>query len=723
MPTPFRSTISCLMVLGFLFLGVINPLHAEERMTPVAEVAPPKYWDHFTLLVWQYQTDVIKDKELYESVNLNGFHIDRNNAAKRKFADDTKWLFYVDHAADKGYLNLGNSAGKVLKQKNILVRPNSLADPATISKLKDILKTNITAAKGSTAVSYALDDEVSLGSFCSPCEVDGSPLSVAGYRKWLEQEYHSVDALNKQYSSAYKSFEEISPKSFEAFRQTIHGDGLGSFNLSMWCDWRSYMDTQFATAIADLVKYSNTLDNTVPTGFVGGQMPSAWGGYDFRKLSKAIQWIEAYDMGANNEILRSFWSQKYARMQTFFSSKDTKKDSWFMWYYLCHGNRGLIIWPEGNFVNGAVAPHIKANAELYKEIQGPVSKLIIDGEFQNDPVAIYYSHPSIQVTWALDSVTHGSTWPNRSSSMDSSLSTSALSRIAWVKTLEDLGIQSKFIHEDHLLSGELKKGGYKVLILNRALCLSDKEAAAIKEFAAAGGTVITDHLCGIMDEHGRARAKGALDDLFGVKHDLSRGILNGKTLTEVDAEIAYSKLDTKNWVGGSAPKYAEVAAFELGISEDGGKALAKAGDVPVAIKKDKAVYLNLSPIGYLLSRETGTSKEWLPFVNGLLKDAGVTPRLSVTRDGQPLPEAETLLWKNGEKITLCVLKNINRGAKIDGFGDAGNVAEGGKSKIKLNFATAVKELKNERTGKTLGSGKEFEDEFTPWEANVYTYTP
>lgn len=716
------KTISRMVLTACLSLPCVV-LGAEGAASQnIPDVPMPKAWEKFVILVWQYKTNAAKDRALYESVNIHGFHIDRSNAELRKLADETGWPFYVDHAADKGYLHLGKNAGQVLKQKNIVVRPNSLADPATIQIMKDHLKKNVAAAKGSSAVAYAYDDEVSLGSFCSPCEVDGHPKSIEGYRKWLEKEYGAIDKLNTQYGSSYKSFDEISPKSFEAFRGSLSGTGIGKINLSMWSNWRSYMDTQFSDVLAELTRYCNTLDPTVAGGFVGGQSPNAWGGYDYRKLCNAVQWMEAYDIGSNNEILRSFWTQKRGHVQTFFSSKDPKKDAWFLWYYLVHGNRGVICWPDGWFVNGEVAPYIKANAATFKEIQGPISKLIIDGEFQHDPVAIYYTHPSIQVTWAMDAVTHGGTWPNRSSSMDNGLSTSILTRNGWVKTLEDLGIQAKFLHQDHLLAGELQKGGFKVLILNRALCLSDKEAEAIKAFSAAGGTVIADHLCGIMDEHGKARATGVLDGLFGVKRDLAKGILDGSTLTEVDCEKGYSKLEEKNWTGLNAPKHADVAVFELGLTADGGKAGADVNGVAVAVKKDRATYLNLSPIGYLLKREAAGSA-WLSFVQGLMKDAGITPRLTLGVNGQPARLAESVFWKNGDKITLCVIRNISRSAKIDGFGDAGSVAEGGVVKLKLSFAQPVKGLKNERTGKDLGNGKDFEDDWTPWEANVYTYTP
>lgn len=708
-----------------LGVGLVFASVSGWALEPVKEIPPPEYWDHYVVMVWQFKTDVLKDHEKYASVNLNAFHIDRNNPKAAAFSKEKKWPFYVDHAADKGYLHLGKNAAQLgSKPKGIVARPNSLADPATMAKMKGFLDANIPKSKDAYPLGYALDDEVSLGTFCSPFEVDGSPQSIAGYRKSLQELYGDVAKLNAQYGSSYQNFDAISPKPFEAVRKQISAKGIGKINLSEWCDWRAYMDTQFAEAIAELVRHCNTLDPKVPCGFVGGQGPTAFGGYDWRKLSKAAQWCEAYESGGNNEVIRSFWGQKRPLLKTYFPRKDAfAQNAWFLWYYMVHGNRGTICWPDGWFTPDGVADHIKELAGTFKEIQGPVSKLVMDGEFQYDPVAIYYSHPSIQVTWSLDAASHGGTWVSRSSSMDNNLSTSHLTRMGWSKALEDIGIQSRFYHMDHLLDGQLEKDGVKVLVLNRALCLSDKEAEAIKKFAAAGGTVIADHMCGIFDEHGKARATGVLDDLFGVKHDLAKGIFTGATCTEVDAEKGYKGLDDNNWEGGRSPQFSDVAAVELGLAEDGGKAAAKAGEVPVVVKKGKAVYLNLSTIGYYKKRGTDATKAFGPFLAGLLAEAGVKPRVVMALDGKPTTTTEPIFWKNGDKITFCVISNLKLGASDTSMGDVSGELGNGKVKLKVTFAKAVKGLKNERTGKVLGDGASFEDEFTPWEANVYTFTP
>jgi len=686
----------------------------------VPEVTPPKNWDNFVMLMWQFETDVRRDKAVYESLNLNGFHVDRRNDELVAFGKSNNWPFYVDHAADKGYLHLGDKFnGTVTRKRDMIARPNSLADPETIKKLHAFLADRIGSAKGSTAVAYAFDDEISLGSFCSPAEVDTSPHAVAFYQKQLEAQYKTIDKLNAQYGTNFAGFSAVQPTGFESVRKQLQSGAIGSVNFSAWCDWRSAMDTHFAEVLAELTTYCNTLDSTVPAGFVGGQAPNVWGGYDWRKLSKAVQWVECYDIGGSNTILRSFWTQKRPHVQTYFSSKNAHLDAWFLWYYLCQGNRGVIVWPEGWIKDGKAADHITPLAATFKEVQGPVSKAIINGELQTDPVALYYSHPSVQMSWALDSACHGSTWPNRLSSMDNAISTGGLSRIGWIKSLQDAGVQPFFVHQDHLLDGTLAKRGVKILVLSRALSLSDAEVTAIKAFAKAGGMVVADHLCGLFDEHGKARAVGALDDLFGVKRDLARGWFNGTNLTEVDGEIA-GKLGENNWAQG-ALKAHNVAVVERGLTAVD-KAKGEAVDsTVVAVRNGKAVYLNLSSVGYLLHRSDEQGKGWLDLVTGLLKDGGVSTRLAISSNGAPAKLMESLFWKNGARTTVCVVKNIDRSATINSFGEVkGGMGEAAVP-IQLDFAKPVKDLKNERTGKVLGAGKTFTDTFVPWEANVYSY--
>ena len=721
--------INALVFCVLLLLSGSAIAQDTQKPKDVPDMKIPEYWDHFIIMVWQLDHNAKAKKELYEKVNLNAFHIDRSSKELADFSKENKWPFYVDHTADKGYLYLSGKKGKLdFKSGELQVRPNSLVDPVVIAEMKAYIKKNINVVKDAYPLAYALDDEISTGSFCTPVEVDIHPIALKQYREFLKDTYQNdIKKLNTQYESVFKSFDEINPKTFNDYLSQVSPTTFGKMNLSHWADWRSYMDNYFSDCLKDLVHYANSIDQR-PCGFVGGQGPTAFGGYDWRKVSKSAQWVEAYESGGNNEIIRSFWGQKRPLLKTFFAGKKySEQRVWSLWYYMCHGNRGVIVWPSEMFNADKtdVSEGYMKMAPTFKEIQGDVSKLIMDSEFQYDKVAIYYSQPSIQVTWCMDSVSHGSTWPNRKSSIDNNLSTSQLSRMGWSKALEDIGIQSKFIHLDHLLAGELEKQGFKILILNRALALSDAEVAKITEFVKNGGTVIADHLCGIFDEHGKSRSIGALDSLFGVTRDLSKGILNNKSATEVDAEIDYGSLSDANWMGKDAPQYQDVAVFELGLKASSGKAVSTIKDTDVVIKntvgKGKTVYLNLSTIGFYKVRGKGLGQNFTAFLKSLLAESEVSPKIELLENGKTPYILESITWKKDKKNVLCVFRNLSQGSSITGDevidGDLGIQP----IKVTIKLKEGIKNFKNERTGKIYGDGQQFVVEFLPYEAGIFSF--
>ena len=709
------------------------------KFDPVPYVPPGKSWKKFVILIWQYKTNAMKDLPLYNEVGIHGFHIDRGAHSKAavEFAKKNNVPYYVDHAADKGYLHLTDRTGKkqVLRKKHLVRRPNSLADPNTIRAMKDHLRRNIAVAKEGPVVAYAYDDEVSLGSFNSPAEVDSSPRSVAGYRDWLEHQYDTIDAFNASHGTSHASFASAQPVSFEDVRRAHASAPFATWRLARWMDWRSYMDSQFAACLAGLTRYANSLDGKTPGGIVGGQQPSPYGGFDYSKLCDAMQFIESYDIGGSCEILRSLWATDGERrpfVQTWFSTGNARRDSWFLWYYLLHGSRGVIAWPDKggswfHYKGGGVAPFIKENAKTLREIQSDVSRAILDLDVtcDADPIAVYYSHPSVQASWVMDSATHGGSWPNRSSSLDNTCQTAGKNRIAWFKILEDCGYQYNVVTPVQVVSGELAEKGYKVLVLARTVCLSDAEAGAIREFVEGGGTVVADHLTGILDEHGNGRAGGgALDEVFGIARDESKGYLDGKHITEIDGEL-YKKpyIERMRFYNGSL-KHAGVVVYERGTTARGGQASARAGAAEVVVRnrvgKGSAIYLNLTPVAYVDMKErlTGFGETWRKLVGGICKDAGLTPRARVTSGGKPVPFAEFVYWRKGDRQIVGIIKNPTRQGSITGLGQIHGV-EGKPFAVRITFAKRRANIVDLRTGKRLMNGTTIRATWNPSEALLY----
>lgn len=721
-----------------------------------AQTAPAR-WDRFLILVWQYNTDARRDWPLYERAGFGGFHIDYGAGQEDvvEFARRQNFPYYVDHAAGKGILHLTERTGveQLRNDGKLAARPQSLAEPTTWNRLTRELTANLTTTRDGPILAAAFDDEISLGVFTSPLEVDASPASVAMYRQWLAQQYQTIDRLNGAWSTRYGSFDEVQPVPFGEVREQNQRPPFSRWNLAPWMEWRAFMDWQLADVCARLTRAANELAPGVPAGFVGGQQPSAYGGYDYDRLRDSIQWIEAYDIGGTNEILRSFWSAPLSpsrgegqgkgtreqrqgegtsksRVQTFFSTGDARQDAWFLWYYLLHGNRAVIAWPErdghGWFENGRLAPYIEANRDTFREVQGEVSRQLLaaDVRFDTDPIAVLYSHPSIQASWAADVVTHGKTWPRRSSSLDNTCQTAGKNREAWFKLLEDCGYQYDVVSARELEDGALAQRGIRVLILNRALALSDRQCEAIRAFVRSGGTVIADYWTALLDEHGVGRSGGGgLDDMFGVARDEQLGYFDGNTITEIDGE-RYNLPFLERLPAQNILRYRDAMVVERGTTASAAQAEQRVATADVVVRRQTAhgtaVYLNLTPVEYYDNsvRLASRGEQWRGLLSDLVRSAGVEPRASVESRGKPVPLAETLFWRGTDHIVLGIVKNPSRQASIDGAATVDQVT-GEPIEIDIRLNRDYAHIRNLRTNQDLAGGRTIHCRWTPCEGLLF----
>ncbi|MBN2373712.1 beta-galactosidase trimerization domain-containing protein [bacterium] len=709
-------------------------------LDPVQAVRQRPEWTSHLVLVWQYETDILKDESLYKQAGLHGFHIDRGAGEHDlvKFSMEKRYPYYVDHAAGKGILYLRKEEKhKVTGKNHVFPRPYSLADPLIINELKDHLRKNVDATKKGFVLAYAFDDEISLGSFNNPAEVDVHQISVTWYRVWLKNRYKTISLLNESWGKNYQSFEDVQPVSFEDIRKNHVKPPFAGWNLSCWSEWRAFMDFQFASVLSDLTRYTNGLDPNIPAGFVGGQGPSAYGGYDYSLLCRAVQWMEAYDYNGTAELLRSFWDDpRRIRMQTYFTGDDYYKNSWALWYRIANGCQGSIAWPSGwfniNSETGKREPSKKLTeiAQTLRDAQGKASEFIShpDTVLDTDPIGIYYSHPSVRAGWVMDCIVHGSTWPKRSSSIDDDNLTSGKLRVSWCKLLEDTGYQYNFISYLDVQEKRIDLSErYKVIIMPQIICISDAEATALSEFVSRGGVLIADALCGLMTETGKGRSKGAIDDVFAISRKESLGYMNGRSITEINGELYNKPLEQRLEAYNGAIKYKDMIVYERGTKGLSKKA-EPAGTADVHItnyyKKGKAHYLNLTPVAYhhYPFRNGKMGKQWRKIINALLKDAGLNPRVEVIEDGSTSPLIESLLWRNGNRYCLALIKNYSYSEGISGewIFDGGKI-EPGEVTIHIKLNLDVKGIKNIRTGKDFGSVNGFSDSFREWEANFYEF--
>ena len=390
----------------------------------------------------------------------------------------------------------------------------------------------------------------------------------------------------------------------------------------------TYQDSVWANFLGELVQCANRADPATPCGFVGGQSPNLWGGYDYAKLMKKIQFIEAYDVGSAQAIIRSFSPHNaLPQVTTHFHNDErgTLNDIWQSWYYFAHGNRGMIGWVEGWFEGTSPRPWLAEFRDTLRELGSRQGPKLVGARWLHDGVALYYSHPSIQVSWCLDIEPHGKTWVNRTGS-DHRLGTSHCVRKAWEDLLTDAGLQYSFLPYDQVVTQGVPDE-YRVLILPACYALSDIEAERIADFCRRGGTVIADFACGLFDQHGQGARAAALDELFGVRHEgteTRNDFFSGRLWVETDQDAGYS-----------SPSWRDLFAT-LDCRLEGGFAVAERR-LPLRsvrqVERGTAVYLNLSPQRYLQYREEGSATETHRrlFLEHVLAEVG--PRVNVTSGG------------------------------------------------------------------------------------------
>ena len=208
--------------------------------------------------------------------------------------------------------------------------------------------------------------------------------------------------------------------------------------------------------------------------------------------------------------------------------------------------------------------------------------------------------------------------------------------------------------------------------------------------------------------------EGILDDVFGVTHDGSetkKDFFAGSLWVETDQDSGFNG-GIKKLISTTSPKLQD--GFAVAENKLPMRTVKKVG-------AGTAAYLNLSPQRYLASREDGKTDDAQRAV--FLKpvfDAGVKPWVKITSNGKrPMNSEVTYLTKNG-RVYVFVVQNAS--VSSTSLGDTKTEGLGsGKIALDIEFASAVRDVEDVRSGKKLGDGKTFKTEFNIGEAVVLSY--
>jgi hypothetical protein len=373
--------------------------------------------------------------------------------------------------------------------KSHITRDVLLQSPQFEDELKQQLEERTANMLKLKPFAYYLADESSLTAYADAFDVDWSPQALAGFRKWLKEEYGSLKELNLSWGTDFQEWENVVPMTTEEAQQ--HG------NYTAWSDHRVYMEQEFVKAIATACRITKELDPGGRASFSGTQIPAPHNGCNWYEIDQIIDYLQPYS-GGNQDAMHYLFNPNL--LLSGFTGYGITGDAAHLqvWRRLFYGHSGASIFWHYTLLNPDLtfSPQGDALAAVFGRIQSGIGRVLMNSSVVEDGVAIHFSMASIRGSW----ITDGKISPKVISAQRTSENFAELMkrRDGWVAELERRGIQFRFLATPQIEAGELS--AYRVLILPYSIAISDCEAEQIERFVQNGGRVYLDEQAGRMDE-------------------------------------------------------------------------------------------------------------------------------------------------------------------------------------------------------------------------------
>jgi hypothetical protein len=383
--------------------------------------------------------------------------------------------------------------------------PRPLTDPKIMAEETKRLRNVVPLVADSQPLGYSLMDEWALGWSNRP--TDYSEASLVAFRQWIKGLYPNIAALNAEWGSPFASWEAVTPLQVKDLPKTTD---LTNANLAPFVDYRLFMDTVGPTAFGSFAQTIRDMDPGAQVGLCGTESNGTWYGHEWFRLCGALDFFAGYGDAAADQIISRGMRGLQRELQRSFRRPGTLLSCWVGYHetdfyrdqalkLLLHDFNGIAYF-AGNPAIFADFPYLDYDFTLSRrallagactdEIRRGLDQLLWSSTRDNSGIAILLSPASQHVASALG---QEGPWGE--------------AVVAMTQAVEDSGYQHDFIAPQQLAAAVLPDRGYKAVLLPRVTCLSEGEIAALDQFAAAGGAIITDLPPGVLDGHGRARPR------------------------------------------------------------------------------------------------------------------------------------------------------------------------------------------------------------------------
>ena len=480
-------------------------------------VRPDPRWDKLQLLMWQEHTPA--QWPGLRALGFTGAKLQATggvvNTEARAVLRAAGVPFYLENLATDFYapyhrfaigkpVNWLFDAAKALYRAGdpaAFRREPGLSDPAWIARIRQRLDAAVRESEPDRPLFHNLGDESGIADLAAAWDFDTAPLALDAMRTWLRTQYPHLDALNRQWGTAFANWDAVLPELTDAAIRRVDQ------NFSAWSDAKAFMDTAFAAAVRQGTNAIHGADPRALSALEGAQVPG-WGGYDYALLAPSVDVMEIYDFGEALDLAVAH-NPALIALRTSFGTGP--REAHAAWRFLLHGGRGTIVWDEADDVvqpDGAPGPRGRDIAALHGAM-GAVAPALFAARPDPDPVAVYVNQASFRIRWLLDRRAGDHDWAARDAEREYDDTAWRAARRVLLRRLGELGVQPRFVSG---LSAEALQG-VRVLFLPHAIAMPDADVAAVQAFRAAGGTVLADTEPALFDGHGRRRTLPALHNV------------------------------------------------------------------------------------------------------------------------------------------------------------------------------------------------------------------
>jgi beta-galactosidase len=356
--------------------------------------------------------------------------------------------------------------------------------------------------------------------------------TIARFRRWLQEKYGTLDALNKSWYRQYTSWEEVGPNRlstilsytdfidwkqfiadklgedlgdrFRAVKKaaphavaTSHAAGIGLFSSPLW--WEGQSDDW---TMKDQVDYYGTSFYPKHSSFTDRDVPWRGALLDFTRSFGYADggrgfWIGELQAGFGTVALgvSPTVTPEDLRAWTWSAlARGAKAINYYAWYPMSSGYEsggfGMIqldgTLTDRSRVAGSIARIVDQNQKLFLEAKPPKGQ-----------VAIVYNPLSYFVGGRQREAAYGGPQGEVSGIERDSM-------MGIYRALFPSNVPVDFIHISHLSEEVL--GGYKLVLVPYPLMIPSNAAAPLREYVRNGGALVAEARLGWNNEHGSASA-------------------------------------------------------------------------------------------------------------------------------------------------------------------------------------------------------------------------